>query len=191
MFKKLAVICVLGAAIIIAGTGYYIVARNQFSVKHVFIYQVEIYDAGETSKNYSVIIPMPDFYKDESKWTDKIIQDSVKEGIMNISFVNTDNGRGLMINSSNRCELFFNCSVDVPSESLTMYNNISGCAVYAYKDSTDGNYTKLAIYVNLKRYIIEEKESPWPGSMKTWYQLSVYPVAFGWSNYYCHVITND
>ena len=141
--KKCVLFSIVVAIIIVISSCYLLLPKDSYD--YSFYYYVEICNIG-IPVNSSVIVPMPDFQEDEIDWTELLLAESTKRGEMNLAVVNTDYGKGLMINSTGRCIISFNLTIQVPAQDLTMDNENMGNKFYVMNYgnlSTSGSDAKL------------------------------------------------
>jgi hypothetical protein len=133
---KIIIFAIVISIVVIISSSYILLREDH---DYVFYYDVKVVSQG-ISANYTLIVPMPDFQEDKDNWTNILVSDSIKQGNMTVTMVNTEYGKGLMINSSTSFRFHYRLNESVPAESLTLNPIGSYFQMYAYNKNACLSY---------------------------------------------------
>ncbi|MBA3045554.1 MAG: hypothetical protein KKH41_04180 [Candidatus Thermoplasmatota archaeon] len=172
------IISIIVSTILILSS-YFIYTFNEGNEGYIysFYYNVEILN--DPLCNSTVIVPLPDFYQNAQYWTDILLNNSFKEGNINVTVVNSVYGKGLLINSSEKAIINITLNQQVPADSLTMMtfinNRTFGCHYYTYNNSNN----LVSIDVDFNNYRIINSINK-VGHM---FSAHIFPAPIGWYEY--------
>ena len=177
MKKNTKILLSISISIVIILSFYFFYVSHEEN-DYQFYYSVKIINT-DITYNSTVIVPLPDFYQNEQYWTDILLTESIKNGVINITIVNTEYGKGLLINSSNNAMLNITLYKKVPTNSLTMMETLNNrtfvCNFYTYNYST--NLVSIDVdFENLKNINSTNKEGHY-------FSVHIYPAPIGWYEY--------
>lgn len=178
--NKKIIMFALATALIIIIASYSLFVNQTDEPAHEFYYGVDILIQGEPT-NYSLIVPMPDFQTEKDYWTNFLLSESIVEGDLTITIMNTSYGKGLMLNASDNCRLYLQLNESVPAENLTMNPIGSHYAFYAF---ISNQTTSISIDVNMDNYEFINSTDKIGVSNR----IHVYPVMSGWYEQYGGII---
>ena len=169
-------ISLIVALILILSSTYLI--YNVDNESHSFNYKIELRHSGY-SFNSSIIVPIPNFTENEEYWINLLLNESNKEGKIDVSLVDTEYGLGMMINSSGFCSLSLEVDRHVPVSSSTMVKEINedgNGIVHHFYSEYDNSTGWLSVDLDMHNYKITNSE------IKIGFSTSafVYPAPIGW-----------
>ena len=158
--KYLAIIgSIIVAILMITGYFYFLPSENENidneNITYSFYYDVEIQCSNPV--NSTVIVPYPAFYDNYNDWRNILLNQSIVDGQMDLSIVNTEYGRGLKIQSIHNeshgfSKLELSLNIEVPAQMLTMGYEGLGNKVFAEFDNSS---CWLCIHIDFHNYWIQ------------------------------------
>lgn len=120
---------------------FYIFGYEWKDHSYRFNYSIDIEKSG--SGNFTMIVPFPAFNQGDSHWNERILEQLRTQSGPELDLVETENGLGLEIRSTESCEMMVDYEIDVPASFLTLDNDTSEALwrfywVFAhFQDGTD------------------------------------------------------
>lgn len=174
--KIYSLIAILVAIVVIISTLYYVELKPG-KTTYTFYYNVEIQSF--KTVNSSVIVPLPAFLEDEDYWIDELLLNSIKQGYMNVTRINTEYGNGLMLNASSNCRFIFSCDEKVPVNDLAMSSDEHDTSAwYHFYSDYDNSTSSLSVDVDMYNFEYIDEQSTGPSI-----SIHIFPSPMGWFEY--------